>query len=288
MRHYQAVLLAAALVVLLLAKSIYVVDQRAVGLLLEFDEIKDAGVAPGIHVMIPFAEQVRKFDRRLLSDVQNATVATSDQKALEVESYVEWRIADVAAYYRATNGQDLVADDRLLTIINRSLRETLGMHSLEQVVTGDRAQLDTALTADAEDKARELGMEVVDVRLRSIGLSKDVAEAYYERMRAERRSVAEDLRARGGEAAEKQRADAEAEAQTTLADAYRKAETLRGEGDAKAAEIYAKAYGQDPDFFAFYRSLEAYRDAFAGKRDVLVVEPKGQFFKYFKDASGGK
>jgi membrane protease subunit HflC len=288
MSSRQTLLLGITLFLVLLANSVYVLDQRAVAVVLEFDRFKAAVTEPGLHFKLPLVETINKFDRRLLSDQQNESIATGDQKTLNVQYYVKWRIADVATYYRATTGKDLFAGDRLKTLVSRSLRDTLGSRTLEQVISGDQNQFNDGLLHEAQDKARDLGIEVADVRITSMGLPKDVADAVYDRMRAERRRMADDLRARGAEEAESIKATADSEAQTTLAEAYRKAETLRGEGDAKAAEIYAKAYGQDPEFFAFYRSLNAYRDAFANKHDVLVIEPKGEFFKYFKDAGNGK
>jgi membrane protease subunit HflC len=275
-----------ALFALLIASSVEVVDQRATALLLQFDEIKSADLAPGLHWKIPFIQRVKKFDRRIREDSQTDTVPTGDEKTLDVELSVLWRIADPAAYYRSTNGQDLVAADRLMAVVNRSLHDAFASRSLEAIVTEPRSQIDDALHDGLAAKAQELGIQVVDVKMTSLGLSKSIADAYYDRMRAERHRIAQGLRARGDEDAETIRAQADSEAQTTLSDAYRKAEGLRGEGDAKASEIYAQAYGQDADFFAFYRSLESYRAAF-GKNDVLVLEPKGEFFKYFKD-SGGK
>lgn len=277
---------------ILLGNSVYVLDQRTVAVLLQFDRYSAAVTAPGLHLKVPFMDTVDKFDRRLQIDPDDDSVPTSDQKTLNVRYYAAWRIADVATYYRATTGKDLFSADRLKTAVKRSLRDTFGSRTLEQVVGGDQDQFNDALLREAQAKAHDLGIEVTDVRIVSMDLPKDVADAYYDRMRAERKRLADDLRARGNEGAESIKAAADSEAQTTLAEAYRKSETLRGEGDAKAAEIYAQSYGQDPEFFAFYRSLTAYRDAFAGKSDVLVIEPKGEFFKYFKDAGkdagGGK
>jgi membrane protease subunit HflC len=284
----QSLAVAIAVAVVLLLNSVYVIDQRALGILFRFGEIRHAPLAPGLHFKLPFAESVVKLDRRLRDDGHSVRVPASDQNALEVEYYVRWRIADPVAYYRATGGQDLVASDRLLTLVDRSLRDALATRSAAQVVADSGAALPAQLRRDAQTKTAELGIEVADVRIEHVGLGKEVAEAYYERMRAERRRIAEQLRAQGAEEAETLRAEADRQAQAALDDAYRKAEALRGEGDAKAAEIYAAAYGQDPDFFAFYRSLQAYRDALKGQRDVLVIEPKGEFFKYFRDSGGGK
>ena len=284
----QVSLAALVLVVAVLLDTVYVVDERDSAILLQFDVIKNASVGPGLHLKLPLMQTVAKFDRRMLTETGTENVPTSDQNTLQVDFYVQWKVADNSIYYRATGGNDQLAGDRLLAGAERCLRDTLGTLSVEQAVSGDRSQLSGQLVQQTQQKAQELGVQVVDVRIKSLGLPKDVASAYYERMRAERHRIAEEARARGAAEAETIRASAEAEAQTTLAEAYRKAETLRGEGDAKAAQIYAQAYGADPDFFAFYKSLEAYKEAFKGKRDVLVVEPKGQFFRYFNDPGSAK
>jgi membrane protease subunit HflC len=284
----QMLMLGVALFLVLLGNSAFVVDQRAVAVVLEFDKFKSAVTDPGLHFKVPFAQTVDKFDKRLLTESETESIPTGDQKTLNVDYYVKWRIADVATYYRATGGKDLVVSDRLMKVVKGSLRDVLGSRSIEQIVSGDHDQLDDVLRHEAGDKARDLGIEVVDVRIKDLNLPKDLADAYFDNMRTARKRMADDLRARGNEEAESIKSAADGEAQTTLAEAYRKAEALRGEGDGKAAEIYAKAYGQDPEFFAFYGSLNAYRESFKGKRNVLVIEPKGEFFKYFKDAGSGK
>jgi membrane protease subunit HflC len=284
----QSILLSIALVLLLLGNSVYVVDQRGVAVLLQFDQFKSVVREPGLHFKLPLAESVEKFDRRLLTGTQNDSVSTADQKQLDVSYYLKWRIADVETYYRATSGKDLFAGDRLMSAVKDAVREVLGHTAIDQIIIGDRDQLDANLLHQAQLKAHDLGIEVVDLRLKGLSLPHDVLEAYFERMRSERHAMAEAQRARGAEEAEAIKAAADSEAQVAVAEAYRKSEALRGEGDGKAAEIYAKSYGQDPEFYAFYGSLNAYRDAFKGRRDVLVVEPKGEFFKYFKDAGSGK
>jgi membrane protease subunit HflC len=295
MNPRQPLLLGAALalvLVALLANSIYVVDQRAVAVLLEFDKFKRTVAEPGLHFKIPFAQSIKKFDNRLRTETGTESVPTGDLKTLTVDYYLKWRIADVATYYRVTGGQDLVVSNRLALAIQSSLHEQFGRRGIEQVAGGDHGNIDEGLLREAQREAKDitpvLGVEVADVRIRHLSLPKELADAYFEAMRAERKRLADGLRASGNEQADLIRANADGEAQTTLAEAYRKAETLRGEGDGKAAEIYAKAYGQDPEFFAFYGSLNAYRDAFKGRRDVFVMEPKGEFFKYFKDAGSGK
>lgn len=265
--------------------AFFVVDQRERVAMFQLGEIRATDLPPGLHFKIPFVQTVQKFDGRLLTlDNQVENFLTVEKKNVEVDFYVKWRIADTTAYYRATGGQDLVAMDRLSAIVNRGLRDEFGARTIQQAVSGERDDIMRALQKSAADKVRELGIQIVDVRVKRIDLPKEVSESVYERMRAERTRVASDLRARGAEEAEKLRAEADRNAETTMADAYRDAEKIRGQGDAKAAEIYAKAYGEDPEFYSFYRSLNVYRDAFSTKQDVLVMEPKGEFFRYFKGA----
>lgn len=268
---------------LTLNSTFFVVDQRERAALFQLGEIRKTDFTPGLHAKIPFLQTIQKFDGRLLTlDNQVENFLTVEKKNVEVDFYVKWRIADTTTFYRATGGQDLVALDRLSGIINRGLRDEFGSRTIQQAVSGDRDDIMKALQKSASEKVRDLGIEIVDVRVKRIDLPKEVSESVYDRMRAERTRVASDLRARGAEEAEKIRAEADRNAQTTIADAYRDAEKIRGEGDAKASEIYAKAYGQDPEFYSFYRSLNVYRDAFSSKQDVLVLEPKGEFFRYFK------
>lgn len=270
--------------------SFYTVDQRERAVLFQFGEIVRGDVAPGLHLKLPFAQSVRRFDGRLKTlEDSNAHLLTNDQKDLQVVYYAKWKIADPAAYYRATNGgQDLVARDRLKTMLERGLRDAFAARSVAQLVADDQNAVAKALTSTVQEQVSALGLELADLRIESLQMPSEIADSVYERMRAERASLAAEARARGTEQAQKLRTDADQQAQTLLADAYRDAEKLRGEGDAKAAEIYARAYGQDPEFFRFYRSINAYRDIFHGDRDVLVLQPQGAFFRYFNDtpASG--
>ncbi len=280
-------ILAAALMVL--DASYFTIDQRVSGVVLQFGQIERVEQEPGFHLRIPWVQSVKKFDARLLpaeSGLQSLT--TKDQRALQVAAYAKWRISDVALFYKATAGQ-LRGNDLISKGLGRAVTAELSTHTLQNIVSADAGML-AALKQAATDQTRDLGVEIVDVQLKTVDLPKDndYTEAVYDRMRAERQRVAADVRAQGSEEAQKIRAEADGTAQTVLAEAYRSAEQLRGEGDAKATEIYAKAYGQDPEFFAFYRSLNAYRASFKDKQDVLVLEPKGQFFKYFKDEGSGK
>ncbi|MGH8462202.1 MAG: protease modulator HflC [Stenotrophobium sp.] len=265
--------------------SIFTVDQRDRAVLFQLGEIKGTDFGPGLHFKIPFVQTVEEYDGRLLTlDGQTEDFLTAGNKTIQADYFVKWQIADTATYYRATGGQKLVATDRLSSIVNRNLRDQFGVMTIQQAVSGDRNAFAAALEKATASKVGELGIRIVDVRVKRIDLPKEVSGAVYDRMRAEQTRIASDLRARGSETAEKIRADADQEAEVTLADAYRDAEKIRGEGDAKAADIYAKAYSQDPEFYSFYRSLSVYRDAFSSKRDVLVLEPKGEFFRYFNGA----
>lgn len=272
-----------AAIVLTVSNTFFVVDQRERAVMFQLGEIRGTDYAPGLHMKIPFVQTVQKFDGRILTlDNQVENFLTVEKKNVEVDFFVKWKIADTTAYYRATGGQDLVAMDRLSAIVNRGLRDEFGSRTIQQAVSGERDEIMNALQKSASEKVKELGIQIVDVRVKRIDLPKEVSESVYDRMRAERTRVASDLRARGAEEAEKIRAEADREAQTTLANAYRDAEKLRGEGDGKASAIYAKAYGEDPEFYSFYRTLNIYKDTFNSKQDVLVLEPKGEFFRYFK------
>ena len=273
----------AAFALVLISGSFFTVDQRERVLLFQLGQIKGADYEPGLHLKVPFFQRVLRFDGRILTlDNQTENFLTVEKKNVEVDFFVKWRIVNTTNYYRATGGQELVAMDRLAAIVNPGLRAEFGSRTIRQVVSGERNEILDALEKTAKDKVAELGIEIVDVRVKRVDLPKDVSESVYQRMRAERTRVASDLRARGAEEAERIRANADREAQVTLANAYRDSEKLRGEGDAKASEVYANAYGADTEFYTFYRSLNVYRQAFATRDNVLVMEPTGELFKYFK------
>lgn len=273
----------ASILVMVISGSFFTVDQRERVLLFQLGEIKGSDFEPGLHFKLPMIQRVLRLDGRILTlDNQTENFLTIEKKNVEVDFFVKWRIVNTVNYYRATGGQELVALDRLAAIVNPGLRAEFGSRTIQQVVSGERNEILDALEKMATDKVAELGIEIVDVRVKRVDLPKDVSESVYQRMRAERTRVASDLRARGAEEAERIRAEADREAQITVANAYKESETLRGEGDAKASEVYAKAYGQDGEFYGFYRSLNIYRDAFATRDNVLVLEPKGELFQYFK------
>ncbi|MGQ0697903.1 MAG: protease modulator HflC [Panacagrimonas sp.] len=278
-------LLLPLIVLMLIGGTFFTVDQRERVLLFQLGEIRGTDYAPGLHFKLPFVQRVLRFDGRILTlDNQTENFLTVEKKNVEVDFFVKWRIVNTTNYYRATGGEELVAMDRLAAIVNPALRAEFGSRTIRQVVSGDRDEILDALEKQVKTKVSELGIEIVDVRVKRVDLPKDVSESVYQRMRAERTRVASDLRARGAEEAERIRANADREAQVTVANAYRDSETLRGEGDAKAAEVYAQAYGGDAEFYRFYRSLNIYSKAFGTRDNVLVLEPDGELFKYFKGA----
>ena len=272
---------------LLIYASAFIVKQWEVALKLRLGEIVDADYEPGLHWLVPIYNNVRTFDGRIQTmDSQPERFLTAEQKDVIVDYYAKWRIANVAQFFRSTGGDDGKTSRLLQERINTSLRDEFGKRTVQEVVSGERAEIMLLLTKDADAKAAELGVEILDVRVKRIDLPPEVSESVYQRMRAERERVARDLRAKGAEAAEKIQANADRERVVIVAEAYREAEQLRGEGDGKSAEIYADAYNQDGEFYAFYRSLMAYKNSFNDSNDVLVLQPDSDFFRYLKDQKG--
>ena len=268
----------------LLSGSVFQVDTRERAALFQLGELKRTDYEPGLHFKLPLVQDVKKFDGRVRTlDNQTENFLTLEKKNVQVDYFVKWKIADLATYYRSTGreGADNVAMDRLASIVNRGLRDEFGRRTIQQAVSGERDAIMRGLEASAKDKAAELGIEMVDVRIKRIDLPVEVRGSVYERMRAERTRVAADLRAKGAEEAERIRSEADRAATIIQADAYREAEKTRGDGDAKSAEIYSGAYGRDAEFYSFYRTLNVYKESWKNKQDVLVLEPKGEFFKYF-------
>lgn len=270
----------------ILSGSVFVVDEREYAVLFQFGEIKRSDYEPGFHVKTPFVQNVRRYDRRLLTlDNKPERFLTLEKKNVIVDFYVKWRIKDVATFYRATQGQESVAKDRLSDIIRKGLRSEFGKRTIQEAVSGERSQIMQTLTVLTNQQSESLGIEVVDVRVQRIDLPEDVSESVYNRMRSERKRVAADFRAKGAEEAEKIRAEADREREIILANAYRDAERIRGEGDAGAADIYAEAYGKNREFYNFHRSLEVYRNSMGGNQDILVLKPDGELFEYFNPSS---
>jgi membrane protease subunit HflC len=279
-----------AAIVLLFTSTIYIVQETERAVVLRFGKLTEDNVRPGLHIKLPFADRVRKFDARVLTlDALEESFFTAEKKRLIVDSYVKWRINDVATYYKATGGNEDIAQSRLSSRVNDGLRNQFGRRTLREVVSGKRDELITEITTSINnDVQKELGITVVDVRVKRIDLPPEVSEPVYRRMKAEREKEARELRSKGLEAAEKIRATADKERTILEATAYKEAEVLRGEGDAAAAAIYSSAYGKNQEFYAFMRSLNAYKQSFGANGDVLLLSPDSDFFRYLNDAKGAR
>lgn len=283
-------LMGLVLAAILLGNSVFVVKETERALMLQFGRIVRADIAPGIHWKLPIIDQVKRFDGRVLTvDGAPESFFTVERKRLIVDSFVKWRIADVETYYKATGGVELATKSRLADRINDGLRNQFGTRTLYEVVSGERDRLMEDMTHTLNDAVKKsLGVEVLDVRVRRIDLPPEVSEQVYQRMTAERDKEAQELRAVGLEAAEKIRAEADRQVTVIGATAYGEAERVRGEGDAAAARLYATAYQRDPEFYAFTRSLKAYRTALTDRNGLLVLEPDSEFFRYLKTPDGAK
>ena len=268
-----------------IGNTIYVISEVERGVKTRFGEIIEVDISPGLHVKMPFVDVVRRFDARILTvDAEPASFFTIEKKRLIVDSYAKWKIANVETYYKATNGVERTAANRLAKRVNDGLRNQFGSRTLREVVSGERDLLMKNITEDLNSSVREeLGIEIVDIRVKRIDLPSEVSNQVFRRMTAERDKEAQELRSTGKEKAERIRASADRERTIEWANAYRDSEELRGEGDAKAASVYADAYQQDSEFYAFIRSLNAYKSAFSNKGDILLVEPDSDFFKYLNN-----
>ena len=283
-------ILIALLLVFLASNSLYILKETERGVMLRFGEVVIPDIKPGLHFKIPIVNEVRKFDGRLLTvDSTPERFFTQEQKALIVDSYAKFRVAETAKFYTATNGEESRALTLLAQRINNSLRNEVAIRTIQEVVSGERDELMAAIIEDLSVVTQEqLGVEVVDVRVKQIDLPPDVSESVYRRMNAEREKEAREHRSQGQELAEGIRAAADREVTVLKANAYRDSELIRGEGDATATAIYADAFNQDAEFYSFTRSLRAYQDAFQGHGDLMLLQPDSEFFRYLKDSSGGK
>jgi membrane protease subunit HflC len=282
--------LAVALVVALLVVSgaLFTVDQRYNALVLQFGEIKSVVSAPGLHFKWPMLQNVRKFDMRILSydDPEPLRFITSEKKPVLVDSFVMWRIMDVGQFYISVRGDQFAAETRIRQTISDSLQAEFGRRTLHDVVSGQRDEIMAVVRDKVDKELRRIGVQIVDVRLKRVDLPQQVSESVYRRMEAERKRIANEQRSLGAAESERIRADADRQREVILAEAYRDAQKIKGEGDAKATDIYGKAFSQNPEFYAFYRSLEAYRSTFRGKNDLLLLQPDSDFFRYFKEPAG--
>lgn len=279
------ILLLGALV--LAFNSLYIVRETERAVLLKFGEIVDPDIAVGLHVKTPFVHMVRKFERRILTlDAPTQRFLTIEKKPLDVDFYAKWRVIDTQKFYTATNGEEVRAEGLLAQRINTGLRNKFGERTFHEVVSGERDLLMTDLTRDLNEiTTSEFGIQLVDVRVKRIDLPSQVSQSVFDRMKSEREREAREHRSTGRELAEKIRATADRQRTVIGANAYRDAQVLRGEGDALAARTYAAAYNADPEFYAFVRSLEAYRASFSNKGDLLVVDSKSEFFRYLKQGA---
>ena len=286
MANSKGFFLVLALVVLVIGSfSMFRVSEWEKVIMFRLGEIREADFKPGLHFKMPFINNVRKFDARILTlDVEPERFLTAEKKNVIVDSFVMWRVADVARFYKAVAGDERNARLRLEQIIKDGMRGQFSKRTVNEVVSGERDEIIRDLTIESNAQAQQIGIEVRDVRIKRIDLPAEVSNSVYRRMQAERARVAKEFRSRGFEEAEKIRADADRKRQVIIAEAYRDAEQVRGEGDAIAADIYARAYGKDKEFYAFHRSLGAYRESVGGSGDMMLLKPDSDFFRYFGEA----
>ena len=277
------VLVALGLLFFLISSTVFTVSETERAVKFRLGEVIETDFKPGVHFKLPFINNVKKFDSRILTmDSKPERFLTAEKKNVIVDSFVKWKIADVKVFYTAVAGDINQANLRLDQIIKDAFRSEFSRRDIKELVSSDRNAIRTALISRSSAVALRLGMEIVDVQVKRIDLPSDVSSSVYRRMEAERERVARDFRSQGKEAAERIKADADKQREIIMANAFRDAEVLRGNGDAAAADTYAKTYGADVEFFSFYRSMNAYKQTFKGAGDMLVVEPDSDFFKYFK------
>ena len=288
MKDIGAYLIGLIVVVLLAIFSLYTVNQTQQALVFQLGEVVAVRTSPGLYFKIPLIQNVRFFDARIqtLDNKDPERFITSEKKPLLVDYFVKWKIADVKQFYVSVGGDERRAQVRLSQTVNGDLRSEFAQRTVHEAVSGERANIIESMRARADHDARQIGIQVLDVRIRRVELTPEVSESVYRRMEAERKRVANELRSTGAGEAEKIRADAERQREVILAEAFREAQRIKGSGDAKASAIYAEAYGRNPEFYAFYRSLETYQQGLKGKGDVLVLDPSSEFFRYFKNTPG--
>jgi modulator of FtsH protease HflC len=278
------VLISAVVLAFLLAMATFTVRETELAIKFRFGEIVRADYAPGLHWMWPLVNNVRKFERRILTrNYPSEQFLTSEGKILRIDFYIKWRVADVSTFYQATSGGDEeIAAGRLGGIVKDGIKGVIARRTIQQVVAAERTEFTGEILKLAEAPTKGLGLQLVDVRVKKIDLPEEVSESVFNRMRQDFDRQAKQLRAEGDENAEKLRSEADRQRIEILAEAYRESEIIRGDGDAKSAEIYARAYGRNPEFFSFHRSLQSYRESIGTESDVLVIAPDGEFFKYLK------
>jgi len=290
MKNPTSIAVAIVAVVLILSLSLFTVDQRQAGLVFQLGEVVSVKKEPGLYLKLPFIQNIRYFETRIMTmdPSEPERFITSEKKNVLVDYYVKWRIRDIEKYYVSFNGDERRAENRLAQTVNDGMRAEFGKRTVHDVVSGQRDAVMDTLRKSADLDANRFGVEVMDVRIKRVDLPSEVSESVYRRMEAERKRVANELRSTGSAEAEKIRADADKQREVIIAEAYRDAQQIKGEGDGRASAIYSAAYGKNPEFYAFYRSMDAYKQSFANKSDVMVLQPNSDFFRYMKSSRGGK
>jgi len=275
---------------LVLSQSIYTVDQRQYAIKFQLGEFIDAKTESGLYFKVPLVQNIKFYDRRilLLDAPRPDRITTSEKKPLNVDFIAYWRIADVRRYYQSVTGDEELAKQRLAQTIRAILGQEINKRTIHEAISTERDKIMNTTRQRADADAKQIGVEIVDVRLRRVELPEEVLAQVYQRMESERKRVANELRSQGAAESEKIRADADRQREVILADAYKQAQKTKGDGDAKSSAIYAAAYGQDPECYAFYRSLEAYKATFRNKSDVMVLDPSSEFFQYLRQSGGAK
>ena len=288
MRSLGPIVAVLVVLALLASSTLYTVEQRQNAIVFQLGEVKDVVKTPGLHFKWPLLQNVRLFDMRILTfdDAEPLRFLTQGNRPVLVDSFVKWRIADVKAYFTSVQGDEFRAQTRIKQTVSGTLRDEFGVRGLHEVVSGEREQIMSRVRTKTEQDLQRIGVEIIDVRLKRVDLPPDVSESVYRRMEAERKRIANELRSTGAAEAEKIRADAERQREVILAEAYRDAQRVRGEGDGKSAAIYSAAFNQNPEFYSFYRSMEAYRSSFRGRNDIMLLEPNSDFLLYFRDSMG--
>jgi len=289
MKNPAAIVVPILLALVLASLSIFTVDQRQAAMVFQLGEVVGVKRDPGLYFKLPVVQNVRFFDTRILTLDSDAAerFITSEKKNVLVDYWVKWRISDVRLYYVSFAGNERQAENRLAQTINDGMRAEFGKRTVHDVVSGARDEVMALLREKADQDARRYGVQVMDVRIKRVDLPTEVSESVYRRMEAERKRVANELRSTGAAEAEKIKADADKQREVIIAEAYREAQKVKGEGDGKASAIYGAAYSKNPEFYAFYRSMEAYKGSFTNKQDVMVLQPNSDFFRYMKSPRGG-
>jgi len=288
MRALGPIIAVLAVIALLVSSALFTVDQRQNAIVFQLGEVKEIVQRSGLHFKWPLLQNVRHFDMRILTydDAEPLRFLTQGNRPVLVDSFVKWRIADVRQYYVSVQGDEFRAQTRIRQTVSGTLREEFGTRTLHDVVSGEREVIMSQVRDKVDQDLKRIGVEIIDVRLKRVDLPTDVSESVYRRMEAERKRIANELRSTGAADAEKIRADADRQREVLLAEAYRDAQRVRGEGDAKSAAIYAAAFNQNPEFYSFYRSMEAYRSTFRGRNDLMLLETNSDFLRYFRDSLG--